>query len=315
MITKFAVVGDPHLNSVPPSSRIDDYPAESLRKLEFIGNYCKSNNIEIVIMLGDVFTRYTQHLIYLNKVLELFSRFCSQGLKFYTIVGNHDLSSEREDSLPKSPLQTLFSSGAVEELIDLEYNGIIFSGLRYTQSLKKVSNTRDYKVCVCHRFYESSLTDLSLTESMVRRSGYDLFLCGHDHVKYDNVCLTSDNGSQVWVVRPGSLMRGSSHQYQLDREPSFEVIFVDIPTKRVKTKTIIIPHQKSELVFSVQAMDKEKRTVDMFSISEQISNLISQMNKRNPTASVYSVMDRMTIRPEVRSLLEQYFMQAGLYRE
>lgn len=85
---KIAFVGDMHLDSTTPSSRVDDYADASLNKLYNLKNICVLKGIKLVILLGDVFNKHDQSNQYLNKVMKAFKSFKDENITVMSITGN-----------------------------------------------------------------------------------------------------------------------------------------------------------------------------------------------------------------------------------
>ena len=114
-------------------------------------------------------------------------------------------------------------------------------------------------------------------------------------------------------------MRGTSHSYNITREPSFDIdTFIQDEGKvTVQFDRVVIPHQPASEIFSVQALDKSKKVdkIDQAVISQQIDQLIAQMDKRTTNMSLYTIVDGIEMDEATRILIERYLTQNGLYRE
>lgn len=317
LVQRIGVVGDPHLNSSTPASRLDDYPATTIRKLSEIRRICTERGVLRVLFLGDMFHKNAQSISYLNKVTEEFALWKRAGITPIAITGNHELSFEKLESLDKSPLQSLYLSGLVQHLDKEEVfqgEGVAtLHGFDYPVPIARAPST-GYNICVAHRFYEYALSDYTLKEKNIRGLGYDLYILGHDHSLYTN----TEVGHSI-VQRPGSLMRGTSHSYNLTREPSFDIdtFTYDGSSVSVSFERVIIPHLPAQDVFSNSALHKEKKDdkIEQAVLSQQIDKLIAQMDQKTTNASLYSIIDSIDMRSETRILIEKYLTQSGLYRE
>lgn len=176
--TKVGFVGDPHLNSTTPASRLDDYPKTTLRKLAEIRRICLERGVPIVILLGDVFHKNAQSQTYVNAVAKELSKWRDQGIKVYSISGNHDLSFEKLESIDKSPLQIFYISGLIEHLTELYLPGVHITGFDYPVKIEKAPDDGLFNVCVNHRFYNYNLSEYSLYDKHIKALGYDLYAMG-----------------------------------------------------------------------------------------------------------------------------------------
>jgi len=315
MIYKVAVVGDTHFNSTTPQSRLDDYPRTTLRKLSEIGTIALEKGVSHLILLGDVFHKNSQSLWYLNRVIEEFNKIKEKGIECWSIVGNHDIAWEKMETLDRSPLQTLFVSSSVKPLKVLKLGeSVEIYGYNYTDEISKVDSDGKVKVCVAHRFYDNTLSDYSLSPKQVISLNYDRYILGHDHQEFPDV--VASNGSVV--QRPGSLLRGTSHKYNVNREPSFDIITFEVNGNTVDTTSerVVLSHLPATEVFSIQALEKQGKEdlVEQHITASMIDELISKMETRTTSSSLFHIIDNIEMSPSVRGLIEKYLTANGLFR-
>ena len=109
---------DWHFSDTPPGRRKDDYRNALLNKIAFIRDIVEKLN-GAGLCGGDVFHhKVPRHagnsirlIIDLMGALRRFPQGCVYGS-----VGNHDLSWDRMDSLPRQPLGLLIAVGAYHDL-------------------------------------------------------------------------------------------------------------------------------------------------------------------------------------------------------
>lgn len=106
-MSKVIFVGDTHLKGTSPVSRTDDYSQSILDKIRWVADYALSVKSNIVIILGDLFDSVTVSVPYLFRVLSLFKDIKSQGIKLYSLCGNHDLKHLSLELLTQTPLGLL----------------------------------------------------------------------------------------------------------------------------------------------------------------------------------------------------------------
>lgn len=310
-MTKVAIIGDAHLNSTTPASRVDDYPRTTIRKLADIRRICIERGVHYAIFLGDVFHKNSQSQQYLNDVARELAKW-QPSITPYTIRGNHDLAFEKIESKDRSPLELLLITGVMKHLDVLDLGDVVFKGFDYPEKLVPLE-TPKMSVCVAHRFYNYNLSDLSLHDKNLKFLGYDVYILGHDHMQYAPLQL-----DDMIVQRPGSLMRGTSHSYNLTREPSFDINTFDTVEGRVKMtiETVVLPHQPASEVFTTQALNKTKEDkIDPLLLSSQIDELVEKLNHHATNESLYSIVDSLDMEPATRVLIERYLKDNGLYRE
>ena len=76
-------------------------------------------------------------------------------------------------------------------------------------------NAEGYSIALLHRFYESGFGEEPITEEQVVSLGYNTYIFGHDHRPYQTKVISDT----IKVIRPGSLARNSSDQYNRIRKP------------------------------------------------------------------------------------------------
>lgn len=207
-------IGDCHLKANSPVSRKDDYPTAILAKIEFLSSVAHNYKCDTFILLGDVFDSPVTSLQYLAAVINTFKKVSSNGIKVYTIVGNHDIKNNRIESLPYTALGILISTGFVELAPkELVIDNTTFRCFNYTDELVQ-KQSYAYEVCVAHRYYNFGLDEYTLRDEDIEKLGYDAMVLGHYHVPCDtqNVC-----GTTLYI--PGSLSRSTSEPYNRLRIP------------------------------------------------------------------------------------------------
>ena len=167
-------------------------------------------------------------------------------------------------------------------------------------------------MCIAHRFYNYNLSEYTLHDKNIEFLDYDLYVLGHDHVCYPN-----EEFKGKVIQRPGSLMRGTSHSYNLTREPSFDINYITESNGKlgIRFERVIIPHQPAIEVFSNQVFNKDSSKVVLDDISDQIDSLIMQMEGNTTSGSLYTIVDQVAMRPQVKNLIESYLTSMGVFRE
>lgn len=136
MKKKFLVVGDNHLDSSQPRSRIDNYLETCLMELQETLEIAEEKNVDYYVLLGDLFNKIEVGGKCRNRTLELMSD--SKWLfDKYVVVGNHDVAHNLSN-LPKSALQTLITAGAVKYAEQIENLPVRF--FHFTKELDDALN-------------------------------------------------------------------------------------------------------------------------------------------------------------------------------
>ena len=107
-------VGDPHVSDKAPVNATDSYTDDIIEMLVWIADEAKRREVDAVILLGDIFhhkapSRNSHQLV--QKMIDVVRYYEKVGVPLWAIVGNHDLTSDRMDSLPSQPLGVLFKAG------------------------------------------------------------------------------------------------------------------------------------------------------------------------------------------------------------
>lgn len=124
-------IGDPHLLSLRPGRRIDDYTNTILNKLREVRDYCNNNNL-LAVILGDLYDNANDKDVEMNTELALILK--SFKFKAISAVGNHDINEIR--LLNNNPLKML---ERLDFLYLLESNGLGFEiVIKKGRSKKKI---------------------------------------------------------------------------------------------------------------------------------------------------------------------------------
>lgn len=309
------LVGDPHFSCTTPQTRIDDYPATTLRKLEHLLSIAKEQETHLVLFTGDVFHLRQQTVAYLSDLMSVLVSFRDAGIQLYSIVGNHDIAFNRSDTLGSSPLSLLFKSGLLHHLrnVTLQAPGypVSISGFDYTDSIQPSPSDGMVSVCVAHRFYNYPFDPLSLHMADIETLGYDFYFLGHDHVSYP---MTEERGR--YILRPGAFLRGTSHRYNLERE--VHIIKAkfngDAEDPNIKFTNIPIDALPAERVFSSSVFSESSTTSSLIQMSESMESLLAGLSEITYKTSVFSILDGLDVPLEVHSCIERALQHRGILR-
>ena len=160
-----------------------------------------------------------------------------------------------------------------------------------------------YSVCVAHRFFDSP-NEHSITKDLCQSLGYSLYVFGHDHVYYPIF-----ESSSYRVVRPGSFMRNTAHQSNLQRDVKVFSLMNDLSLEEDSLHV-----KPSEEVFSSAVFYKPDVKFSIQEVSKNIEILLQKVSSEGGNASVYTFIDSYEMNPEVRILLCRYLQSFGFYR-
>jgi len=210
-MSRILFIGDPHLDSRTPLSRLDDYRVTTINKLDNLLTLAVRKKAKYVVMTGDMFHRSDIPMSYLNEVLRMLKKFKAEGVEVYSLIGNHDLPHNIMEYFNRTPLAVLFASGLVKRLSTIAFDNSVIHGLNFTESIDNVMTVEDKKnILVMH--YATDNTVPADNVPLEDLEAFDIVVAGHDHMYYEPL-----HGLNVTVYRPGSLTRRSKEQYNLDR--------------------------------------------------------------------------------------------------
>lgn len=279
---KLVFVGDTHISALVPSSRKEtneEYRELQLNKLKYIYNNIADKD-DIVIITGDVFHSSALSMMsgtpkFYNDVIDILN-----SKKTYTIIGNHDMYFRNESAYNSTILDNLFKTG-VKHLDELELDNLTNSntlvrvyGVDYNHDFPVLSADGEYNIVVCHSFFEDSFygaegnNNLTLEAINNKLGKYDAVVLGHDHDSYTMLDIDNPltNNGRTRIVRPGSMMRGTSHTCQVNRIP--QVATFD----GLNWQYIPITNAPGQEVFKEKVLLEKELDVNMESILENIDS-------------------------------------------
>ena len=261
MKKRFLIIGDNHLDSKTPQSRLDNYMLAGLSELEETLKIARAAQVDYYILLGDVFHRIDVGGECRNRALEILSKDesgKSWGFEKYLVVGNHDIAHD-PDKLHKSALQTLISAGVVKCEDSIE--GLPIKFFHFTPSLNKELNEgvleqHDEEIMFLH----ASISDKPMifehvlfSDLKINKNTKVLF-SGHIHRKMEAV-----NKDGVSFYNPGSLGRPEISIDYEKNNVSVMLMDYDFDLKTHKTKTINLKYSLPyDVVFDLDKNNKRK---------------------------------------------------------
>lgn len=323
-----AFLGDTHFDNRSPESRVDDLMVTAVSKMNDILNTCISRNVEALFLSGDVYNRVAVTHESVNVFGECLLKFKENGIRLFTILGNHDILRNSFDNFDRSPLQTMFTFGVIEH-INLENrviicnksamdnsrirvdDSILVTPVDYFEYPPKAEESAKVNILLAHMFYNQSalMADEkhNLSRDVVRNLGYDYVVLGHDHEKYDiEYCGKST------VIRSGSLLRGTSHSYNFTRKPCFVIMSNLIGSlKDIKVEEVEIKHLPYEDVASSYVLNKRSlKTVS--GLQSVLSNLADKLSEGSEVDGdrIYSILQNDENLPaNCRALIFKYLQE------
>lgn len=222
---KIMVVGDTHLSSKSPVSRIDNYGDTSLSKISQLVEIVREEEIDLIIQTGDIFHIKDVSYSYLGMMLSELDRLrkATKMKKIFAIVGNHDMLYRKPESINKTVSGIVFRTGIFTLLEREVISGWEFVGISEGKSLIKASVGSS--IMVGHAFLDNKLVpNESFSSEELMDKGYKFVILGHDHIPYTP---TYYKGNPMVVIRPGALMRGTIHNYNMYRKVGVNILNTD----------------------------------------------------------------------------------------
>ena len=309
-MSKVLIVGDTHFQNRIPISRKDDYPNTLINKLKGLGELIEKYQVSDCIFLGDLFNTKNLDLAYFTSVFNTFKQIKDKThVKFYTIVGNHDLLYRNRELLVSSPITLLTITNVFEqtkELDTLNIGGVDFTFADYTLPVDQISDaTSDDSVFIGHYFFDNGWGDTShtLTHALCKKLGYKFYFLGHDHTPYEPLI----KGYQIH--RPGSFSRGTSESCQVKRD-NIQVCLFDTNFKAVSY--LDLPNVlSSKAVYRDDLLINKALDTSLSSLSEDFSVFLDAF-KYDGTEDILNTLDKLQIDPQVKELLLKYLRLGGL---
>lgn len=255
-----AVIGDLHFDNNNVSSRIDNLMYTTCDKLDYILKKCIENNVKIVLFQGDVLNRVQVSHEAINLLGKYLLKFKNKGMRLFTIIGNHDMYRNNIDYMVKTPLQTLFTFNILEHInlntrIVINKN-ILLTPVDYIQYPPCANKNYAINILLAHMFFNKTefIADKNhnLSINDVKKLNYDFIFLGHDHEEYKPIKVKNS-----YIYRQGSVLRGTSHNYNFKRNPCFLILSDLINFNANKIKRISIKVQPYKDVISSYIENKK----------------------------------------------------------
>lgn len=313
------IVGDLHLNSATPKTRIDDYPNTVVEKLESLRLFMEKEKSTLLILLGDVFHKPSQPVSFLLKVMEEFKKFKESGITVTTIIGNHDITWDRLDTLSRSSLGVLFSADIIKHYrqIDIKIGeaNYHFDNYDYSEPLHEVDDYNKFNMMCAHMFYDYNFPDDSVvSKEDLNRYGYKAYFLGHDHVPYENSTVKTDDGNTI-IVRSGSFTRGTTHSYNLGRKIYVTKVVLNNKGKASFTKCPI-KCKPADVIFRSDVLDKVSDEALMSKMDSKFTELVNNLYSNDDTfLNVFDILDTLDIEKDVKDTIEFYLTNDGIFRK
>lgn len=308
-------VGDMHLHHTNFRSRVDDYPNTCLEKLGILRREMLSKGIKYLFCPGDIFHIPKERTEFEFAVMQEFMKFKEAGIKVFITNGNHDLTSERMDSIEKSSLGLLYLSKAVIPFTKVTFKRkdktpIVVTGLHFPNDAEPITDLNAYNILACHKFYDVA-GEPSIFKKDLDYLGYDMYLLNHDHVAYPLEKVPTSSGSAC-IIRPGSFMRATSHSYNTARLVYMDEIKFN---GHVQVERHTLPVRDPHDIFPASVMDKLEDN-SLRDMARQMSDLVTKMYEiEESSMTVYTIMDQSPIDDKIKERITAYLEANGIFRK
>lgn len=238
MTSKFLFVGDVHLSDAAPSKRKDTYQNEIFVKLTEIVDISKQQKVDFVVFAGDMFHHKEPRKVSHRSVQALSTLLRDFGVPVYIVVGNHDITNGRLESLEKQPLGVV---GQVENVKLLTWNaeavgdialypipGVSEVGVK-DYAISKLKGPKWHFVVSHQSVVPDKSKEMPILQNkpfihdateVARVTKADVVLYGHQH-RRDGIY---ERGGKRFV-NLGSICRGTIGDEDLNKKPA--VLFVE----------------------------------------------------------------------------------------
>lgn len=297
---KFIYLTDVHIKGVNPGRRKDTYFLSILGKLQELKPVIKDEEIDCVIIGGDLFDSPD---ISNNLYSQVAKTLRSWGVKIFVVPGNHDVFGQNIDTLQHTSLGALASSGVVTildrktsplRLLKKDVEGapmVAITGQEYYNDIDKGDSTdysiepsnADIQVLVVHSMLLEKPfhpdVDYTLMSSVV--SDADLILSGHYHP--DSIDTTY-NG--IRFVKPRATGRPDASLHNIKHKPNYAI--VDLTSGEIEVEFRDYQSAKPGIeVFDVKnIVDEKEKTSKLKAMSETIRNI-----RIHDTTSIDKILD------------------------
>lgn len=276
-MSKIAIVGDVHIAS-NVSSRVDDYFNTCLNKIKEI-----SEENDSIIFLGDLFNTPTIQNNYFVELYNLFTYYKNKGKKFYSIIGNHDIYNEREESLYKSTLGLCEITGLIEIIkpnmpISIGKYNFHTSYVNFNKAKEHIKTLKlnENDILLLHHFFDDQYEGFTYED--IKDIGCKNIFLGHEHSPFPELRKVY---KEFTAYRSGSLLRNSSIQYNLERDIFYFVLEDEV--KCYKLENV----KSAKDIFTQQAYSQENLSKKIF--LQNINDVIGKYTNNISTQNKFSI--------------------------
>lgn len=295
---RFLTSSDEHISDISPGFRKDSYRDAILKKLEWQGDMAKKFGATAVLRGGDLYHVKAQNKNSYSTTTAVAKIHREYHCPTYAMAGNHDMSNNDPESIPRQPLGLLLKSDVLRPMKDEIFtNGTLkcrVIGVEYTtdldtdglQDLIRKRPGDGYTVAFIHAlaamapeeriqsFFHERVFDY---RDLVFEGCPDVLIFAHYH---RDSGIVEHNG--IKFVNLGAISRGALTFENLDRKP--KVGLVKINSQGISVEEHIVPHEDASKIFDLQL----KKTID--NRRRDLNEFIAQL-QQNAELSSDSTME------------------------
>lgn len=258
MKKRFLIVGDNHMDSKTPQSRLDNYMESSLMELSETLQIAKAAKADYYILLGDVFNRIEVGGECRNRALDILSSDDGKPWPFekYVVIGNHDIA-HNPSYIGKSALQTLISANVIKEGFaneDLSLSFYHFTPKLDEQLLDGILKDDPSKIIFLHASImdKPSRFDHVLFKDLQVHKNTKLIISGHIHAPME---AAREDG--VKFFNPGCLGRTEVSE---QHAPQVLLIQYDYDSNDIAHKYFTLKNSlKADVIFDIDKSKQKKQ--------------------------------------------------------
>ncbi len=296
---RFVTSSDEHLADLNPGFRKDDYRGAVLKKLEWQGELAKSVGADALLRGGDFFHIKRANQTTMATMAMVSSIHRRYSCPTYSVAGNHDMSYNDPESIPRQPIGVLFNSKIFRRLRDERFEkggtrvrvvGVDFTTDLDDEALRDAVRKKDgdtYTIAFVHALASHAPSEKFSSFFSERVFDYrdlvfdgcpDVYVFGHYH---------KDQGVQehlgVQFVNVGAVSRGALTFENLERVP--KVTSITCNSQGISIDVHNIPCEDASVVFDLELkkqIDHQKKSLgDFISMLRSDSSVASASTKES----------------------------------
>lgn len=275
-MSKGIFIGDPHFQGISISSRKDIFLDSIITKFIESLNSAKDQNVDYIVILGDVFSAPEPSGKIRNLILNLLLR-GNNGkewpFEMYTLIGNHDIIGHTINSINRTAIQTLITAEALKMVDESNKYGIYFGHFDHYFKEKTIKSKMPIWALHANILPQQFYDDYVLIEDFQVQPETKIVISGHYHPGYD--IITRDDG--VIFANPGSLARVSSH----DIRDNVQIALIENNNENITIEyQPITSAKKADMVFDLgkikQVKEKSVDVKDFISVVNKAQSIINE---------------------------------------